>query len=462
MRRIFTSEKVIAIALLSVISAHLLVLTNIVFFPYPELFVYPYLVSKGLLPYKQIFDQHFPGLMFFPINLFTLGMKSSQASFVLHLLIVAVNHMLLFVVARKYFGSNIKAILSNLVYFLWHPFLEGYVLWIDSFMPIFFLSAFYLLLKKDYIRSPALGIITGLILGLATVFKQTTAPLFLFLFIYFLIKKMYKFSQYFVIGFMLPLTLMFVYFFKIGVVKDFFYWTVTFNVTTFAEMGRKFPSLFDLVKAGWVFGPAFLLVLINFWRKKIDEKFLLLILFFSGSLAFIYARFDFVHLQPVLVFLPLFIVQIITVIPKRVVYISLILYLLFSLYLLVPFYMWASNKRTFFFGDYENRIAEKVREYANGRDTVFAFGTTFHLYFLTDTLPPGRLFVFQFPWFMVEAEKKILQGIIIDPPKVVIRDKKSEVQGMNLVEYMPKINLYIERYYKVVDNVEGIEIMLRN
>ena len=83
-------------------------------------------------------------------------------------------------------------------------------------------------------------------------------------------------------------------------------------------------------------------------------------------------------------------------------------------------------------------------------------------YYLTKTRPPGNVFVFQFPWFMVEAEEKILQGIITDPPEIIVRDKNAEVENMNLVKYMPKIKAHIDRYYKVVDKIDGTEIMVKN
>ncbi len=63
----------ILILLLFIILIHIFITFKLIFFPYPELFIYPYLTNHGLLPYKQILDQHFPGLMFLPINFNNLG-----------------------------------------------------------------------------------------------------------------------------------------------------------------------------------------------------------------------------------------------------------------------------------------------------------------------------------------------------------------------------------------------------
>jgi len=61
---------------------------------------------------------------------------------------------------------------------------------------------------------------------------------------------------------------------------------------------------------------------------------------------------------------------------------------------------------------------------------------------------------------MVEAEDKILSGIEKDPPRVVVKDGQANVEGLNLVSYMPKINNFVEENYKVVDNIDGTQILI--
>src|SRR3990167_11274587 len=97
----------ISIILFLIIITHIFLLSKLVFFPYPELFVYSYLTKQGLIPYKQIFDQHFPGIMFFPVNLATLGIDTPQEAQILHLGIVILTQVILFVIGRKLFKSNL-------------------------------------------------------------------------------------------------------------------------------------------------------------------------------------------------------------------------------------------------------------------------------------------------------------------------------------------------------------------
>src|SRR5687767_59132 len=108
-----------------IILAHSFILTKLIFFPYPELFVYPYLTNHGLLPYSQILDQHFPGLLFLPINFDNLGMISADVARLWSIVIVILTHMLIFFVSKEILKSEKKAIMVNLLFLLWQPFLEG-------------------------------------------------------------------------------------------------------------------------------------------------------------------------------------------------------------------------------------------------------------------------------------------------------------------------------------------------
>lgn len=447
--------------LLSIVAIHLLLLYHMQFFPYPELFVYSYLTTKGLLPYKQIFDQHFPGLMFFPVNFYTLGMTTPFAARFWHLGVVAATHALIFLVSKKVLKLKKWSILPNIFYLVWQPYYEGYALWIDSFMPLFLLPAYYFLAKYKKGNEKYL-VFSGLLLGVAIVFKQVMIPVVGILIIYLLAKyKNLKKIYYLVAGVAAPCFLMFLYLASIGVVKDFYFWTIKFNLTTFSQMGRKNPDLGGLLKASVFFALPIFYFFYLFIKRSLNEKGLLLSLFFISSLIFAYARFDFIHLQPALAFGVIIFAPLVKKLKKEYVFFALPSYVLFAAYLLVPFYRLSISGRTFFFGEFEAKLSNEVVRYASKNDSIFAFATTPHLYVLTETLPPGQVFVFPFPWFSVDAEEKILEGIKKDMPKVVVRNKKASVQDFNLVSFMPQISEFVDENYKVVDNIQGTEIMVQ-
>ena len=84
--------------LLGLIIIHVFILTKLIYFPYPELFIYPYLTNQGLKPYQQILDQHFPGLMFLPLNLDNLGMNTPEVARIWSISIVILAQVILFII----------------------------------------------------------------------------------------------------------------------------------------------------------------------------------------------------------------------------------------------------------------------------------------------------------------------------------------------------------------------------
>ena len=439
--------------LFALIISHIFILSRLIFFPYPELFVYPYLTNRGLIPYRDILDQHFPGLMFFPLNLDNLGMTTPEVARLWQYGVVIVIHLLLFMIAKRIFGSERKALITNLIYFIWQPFFEGWVLWIDSFMPIFLLPSFYFLYKWAKQKELKLVFLSGLFLGLAVIFKQAVLPLVLLVGIFILFKKKkLQHPAIFSLGFLIPCVFLVAYILKLDVWEDFIYWTVTFNLTTFAQMGRKYPEASLLLRSLFVILPSLI----------IFKRYFLLTLYILGGLAFAYARFDLVHLQPVLPFVVLGTTAAFVWMWQRSrTKISIAIYLIGTIVILTKFYQGHLGSKVFFFGESEKKIVKEVQSVAGKDDKIFTLGTFPHIYQMAARLPPGNVFVFQFPWFMIEAEGKVLSGIEKEPPRVVVRDKNALVDGKNLVSYMPEISEYIENSYKVKNIIDGTEILVR-
>lgn len=453
--------KITLLCLFFIIALHLFLLSKTIFFPYPELFVYPYLTNSGLLPYRDILDQHFPGLMFLPLNLYNLGMQSPGDARLWQLGIVLITHLFLFFSANKIFNSEKKALITNIFYLLLQPLFEGWVLWIDSFIPLMTLPAFLFLHNFFKGKSPSNLFLSGLFLGVALVFKQVMLPVILVIFIYLLMKRIgLKNLFVFSIGSLIPFSLIILYILKIEVWKEFLFWTVEFNLGTFALMGRKYAETKELLKTVFVFGIPIVISIVGFIKNK-SEKTILLWLFFFTSLVFIFARFDYVHLQPAIPFSALILASLFQK-RSKLLMVTISIYLIVIFSLSFKFYKSHFGDKVFFFGEFESKLIQIVKSNTTEEDKIFAFGTTPHIYFLTNRLPAGNIFIFHFPWFLVEAEDELLEKMVKDPPKLIIRDKNSEVSGKNLVSYGPKLSNYIDMYYKEIERVDGIEILTRN
>ena len=445
-------NKFVLIFLGIILFLHATILAKLIFFPYPELFIYPYLTNNGLKPYSQILDQHFPGLMFLPINLNNLGMTTPDIARVWLISLVVVIHLLLFFISKDIFKSERKALMVNLLYLFWQPFLEGWVFWIDSFLPLILLPAFYYLHKQKFI-------LTGLFLGLAIIFKQVMIPLSLIiiLYIFWNKRKLSDFKNY-LLGLITPLFLMVIYLIGIGVFKDFLYWTIIFNLTVYAQFGRGVgPSLAHLSRTLLVFGTPFIIL-----KSIKDRTVQILLIFLLGSLIGLSTRFDFVHFQPALPFALIATVMGFSIIFKHLAgKLLIIFYILALIWWLNIFYKGHISNYILFFDDNTYNLAEKIKTYTKPKEKIFILGSPLHLYQMSQTLPAGDVFVFQFPWFLKVTEERILKGIKEDQPEIVIVDRTVEIEGEKITDFAGNINKYLLENYVKIDIVGNAEILKR-
>jgi len=436
---------------------HSWILTKLLFFPYPELFIYPYLTNQGLAPYKQIFDQHFPGLMFLPINLDNLGMTNEIVARWWLIGIVLATHLLIFLVVSKITSSYKKALLGNLLYLIWQPFLEGWTLWIDNFLPLFLLPAFYFTYlsisqKKSY-RSLFLA---GFFLSLGILFKQVIIPLAGIIFLLVIIYLRDKKSLVYFLSGILPIPLLATaYYLSIGVIKEMWFWTITFNLTTFASFGGKAPFFSGIVRVIGVYSPSLLTFLIP--NKKLA---MVLLVFLLGSFTGDIARFDMVHFQPSLPFIVIITVLVFSELWQRTNLRLLILGYLLMIGLWLPiFYKGHLSDKVFFFDKGTYAIADKIKEYSDPKEEIYLFGLVPHLYQMTETIPVGKIFVFQFPWFLMETEELFLEVLQEDKPKLIVADRTVVIEGWDIKDFAIKLDSYITQNYEVVDSIGTTEFM---
>jgi len=428
---------------------HAAILWTLNFFLYPELIIYPYLTAVGFLPYKDILDQHFPGLLFFPLNFNTLGFTTPVAFKTLLILIVISQSFLIYKIAKK-IGNRLIATLSSFSYMLWQPFFEGNQLWLDIFLPLFTLPAFWFFLGEKWIT-------TGLFLGLAIVFKQTLVPLVAFVGLLILLKYRSKSLiplLRFGIAAVVPSMVMLLYFDKLGILSDFWYWTVQFNLTKFAAEGSLAPRIVDLVRLTF---PVFA-ILAAWMIVKPKYKIHLIIGWMLFTVVGGSARFGLLHFQPA--------------IPYFSLVFGLLLYSLwdsqhkkwlFVVGMIMALWMgyFYSRQRdlfqTKFYDQTTQNIVNVIEDKTDSGDKVFLLGVQPHLYYLSKTLPPGRVFVFQFPWFFKVAGDRILQGIKDDPPMLIVYDSESNIDGQYLKDYGQFLLTYIRAHYFLTKTEANLE-----
>jgi len=448
--------------LLVIVVIHIGILYRLDFFPYPELFNYPYLVEKGLLPYKEIVDQHFPGLFFFPINFSDLGLVNIFGARLWQFGIVGITHVIVYLIASEYMDLQGKrSYLANVLYLTVHPFLGGNILWIDNVILLLILPCSLFLYKWDRSRKPIYLFYSGLLLGVALVMKQVVIVQFLLVFLLVFVRAKNKLVDllFLLAGFLIPAVYMIFYIARIGVFSDFYRWAIIFNIQTYSELARKFPSYVEIIKLLPIYVPATLVLLYRIFKREYDRT-VWLIAFFVSSLIFVYSRFDLVHLQPSLPYAILLIISA-SQLFKNDHFVKIVMAVFGVSVVILLASLNRSSGRVRYFGHVESQVVRRIKDYTSENDSIYVISGIPHLYFLTNTLPPGRYHVAHLPWYMIHVEDRVLASVIEDKPALVVRSREAYLDGRSVYDYLQNISEYIDNNYKLVERYNNIEILMR-
>lgn len=437
-------------ALAAIVAQQLLILGSLRFVLYPELVVNSYLTAAGFLPYREILDQHLPGLMFFPVNFHTLGLRDAWD---FHLLLMAVAGsltVLTYLVARRLAGEA-TALLAALAYAAWQPFFEGETLWLDTFLPLFTLPALVLVLDARWF-------LAGLVLGTGLLFKQTLAPLVAFAGLLVLKQcglRGWRSLLRFAAGASLPALAMLLHFAAIGVLADFWFWSVAFNLTTAVRSATLVPQTGDLVRIALPVAIAIAAVAIAPARCRAG----LVALWGCASIAGGLGRFGLVHLHPAVPFFAILLGMLGVELWRRRATLALV-----ALVFIVP--VWLGEfygRRARWLEDPAQKehlasIEKLIRDRAAPSDHVLLLGLPPQLYATTGTLPPGRVFVFDLPWFTDAAGDRVREALRNDPPKAVLIDTESGSDGQRMLDYEGPLLEEVRARYVQTARLGSIEV----
>lgn len=391
---------------------------NIPFRVDPEFYIFPYLRNHGLVPYTQIIDQHFPGGFFLPLNFANLGFTTPEAFQSLLIFIIFLISLLIFKITKKF-----STILLFLV--LW-PFFDGGHLWIDTFISLSLLSSYYFFINKKYY-------LTSLSLTFGLLFKQTVLlPIFLLSFI----------SPQILI---FPAALLLIFYFYFS--KDFWYWTFIFNFTAYAG---KAISIFNFPKLLLIFLPTVLHI----------KKYPWLFIFLLFSLLGFFARPDLVHLQPAAPFLILLFYYFLEeYLPFKKFSYTIII----SLLLIILLKKTNFNQKYYpYFDPNTLSLVSKIQDLTSKNDEIFLLGAQPHIYTFSNTLPAGKYFAYQLPWYLKITETQSLNNLITSNPKIIVYDTSAVVDDIPITSYAPKLVNYLLSNYQLTNSIGNYQIYLKN
>jgi hypothetical protein len=227
-----------------------------------------------------------------------------------------------------------------------------------------------------------------------------------------------------------PGAILIFYLVKNHIFTDFWYWTVTFNLTTYRQLGSLSPSLRQLIKVA----PPVLLLLFTTY-KNTNKHLRVLISWMVLSIIAGLSRFDLQHLQPAIAY---FVIIVGLGISRKNTWFRLVVIAVSVIWTGTSFVHQGRWLQTHYFDPDTLRLIQEIKMTTTEGDKIFLLGTQPHVYALTQTLPPGNIFSFHLPWLLLVNQDKLLAGLKNDPVKLVVVDESANigVNGAKLIEYV--------------------------
>lgn len=438
--------------LAGILLVHLLLLIYLKFTAWPEMSLWPYLITKGWMPYRDIAIAHTP-LMLFDLALFykIFGIGVMQLK-VFTWVLILFSDVLVFTLTRKLWDKKV-AFFSLVTYVLWLLFYDGNGLWFDFYMGILAFCSFYFARQKKWVW-------TGVFWALAFISKQTA--------VWFLVPILFeiinirplkgnplKMVARFAIGALviaLPFTLLL---FIFHLLPYFWDWAVNFGVfilpksqgqIQLPDIKTLFASLFPFV--------IFLPLIVK------SKKYLILALWAAAGMLGTYPRFEYFHFQPAVFYLTIGGSLILFERRNLLTKIFIAIYLLGSVYLVSTYLVKNLNEGTRFYENEVTEVVDYVKYNTKKGERIFVLNYWDNIYALTETLPSTNPWVPQLSWYMEELgiQEEMVEDLENNPPKLVIYNPYTE---SGLSSYIPKkVYDYIMENYSVDRSIENIKILV--
>lgn len=436
----------------------IIILFKIQFTAWPEMNLWPYLILKGWLPYKDFAIVHTPFLIFL-LSFFNkiFGVGISQLKYFTWAYIVFSN-LVLFFVTKKLFDEK-KALLALILYIPLLIFFQGNGLWFDLALAPLGLLIYFFLTQKKYLFA-------GIFFFLAIFTKQTAIWFFIPISFQILgshefsIKKSWLAIDYLALGFFIPTLITLLMFWIFKFLPDFSFWAIKFGIFYLPKATGQihFPGLRELAIS---FIP-FLFLLLYVYRSKKKTNWSLVIWTIVGILG-VYPRWEWFHYQPSLPFIALIIS--ITFFESKE---KVDKYIWFSIFVLFIFLSgrfiyrnWGLETR--FYDGLTQKVVSEVKGRVKPDDKIQVINYWDNIYPLTDTLPSFKPWIPYLSWYLKypSVESKYTYEITTNKPLLIVQGKFEEVSP-NSYE-IPQVESFINHFYTPLNTIEEkVDILLLN
>lgn len=431
-----------------------------------ELILEPFFLLHGLNLYTDIATHHTPLLTEFLACLYSFVGTGIIVRKILLVLVSAATAFLTFRATHRLAGKR-AGLLALLLFAVFWPFYGGTDFWLDTFLPLFYLLAFILIVQRD---SAGRLILAGIMMGLSFLIKQSGAQVAAIIVIMLLarakpVKSRIKDSLVFSTGVLLPIVIISLWYASREQLGEAYYWIFKYNLSGFyLKFAAKPPSVSEGLRLLVIVFPIILLLIETIFskakRQMISWEFRLAFYMGLGASFAIFPRWERFHVAPSIPFLVILLVLSFKVLLKkgdslREIRIRRVMKILLSIWILVilldigTFYPPTLAERIiprltrhwplhsydvpgWYDEDYRKYIhdmpliAQYLKDGSMEKDRIFVWGWEGEkVYLLSGRLPAGK-FYYTLPWFayLPRFREDLLMGFERDHPRYVIVAKR--------------------------------------
>lgn len=424
---------------------HLLLLINLQFTAWPEMFSFPFLLSNGFLLYQDMVHPYPPVLTLGLSIVFKLFGMSALVLKIFTWSLILINDLLVYLISIKLTKNRRLSLLAAFVYSILQATLDGNMLWFDFAITTPVLLGLFLLMHKGF----KTVFLSGVFLMLAGLTKQTggifyIAALFFLLFNRFSIKQIICF----LLGSTIILVPLVIRLSSEQSLIGFWNWVVYYP----SKYWTSFPGYVQMYlnKREFFVLAVLIIAAITGYTKLKEKPFKKLILLFAIIGVFsVYPRFSFFHLQPALPFLSILIAR-----NKKHFVLAFI-----AIFILINFQYLKSNwnGQTRFLQKQDLVRLEVIKNLTLDSKNIYLLGLPSHYYAFLEKTPPKPWFD-NYGWYfeVPNQQLEVLEKWSKNPPQKIIWQFPQSGNWYEIGVYQPAtIAEWIKNNYTLLGNVDG-------
>ncbi len=412
---------------------------------FPEIFFFPWLVNKGLLPYRDFFDHH--GFLLYYVLAPLMQDKSLSLLKLFYFGIQTANLILVLAILKKV-SNRIGFILGGALFVLINYFVSDGNLWYELVITSLYLLIFLILQIKHKYKNQVLGILVALVS-----FIKPTAAVIIFPVLY--LTKSFTVLVYFSSLWVITL----VYFWSRNGLRQLVDNLFAFN----SFLSRNYRDSFFsdekfLVVSGLLVTFA---VILHIIQKKIKQV-VPTVLFLVSGFVFIFYAYARYHLVPMTAFFIILICQAIKNIRgiTRLVFIAVLIMYMVFLGRKVKFqYFYLKTQTPWMKSFTSNKIISDLKDNHLDAKNIYVFGNRPEIYFFLDKLPSTK-YPLLFPMmnlYIPDLQTQFINELSREKVKVIIIPKPID----KLFSQLSRVADYIYNNYSLLKKERDFEIYMK-